>query len=67
MTDRVRNPHRSGNDPDQEPGILVALDSRTGDFIWKRDNNVYGTLLALSTMYNKLVMTYQFTRFRQSI
>lgn len=64
--DRLRNPHRGGETPVHETGKLVALNCRTGDVVWESEDDVYGTLLALSTEYNKLVMTYQFTRFRQS-
>ncbi|MCE5252500.1 PQQ-binding-like beta-propeller repeat protein [bacterium] len=65
-TDRQRNPHKRENPGiEQPPGALVALDSKTGRVLWKNDRDIYGTLLALSTENDVLLMTYQFTRFRQ--
>ena len=46
------------------PGKLVAIDTETGEVRGISSNNIYGTLLALSTENDVLVMTCQFTRFR---
>jgi outer membrane protein assembly factor BamB len=46
------------------PGVLVALDTSTGREIWRNDEAIWGTLLALSTEHNVLVMTYQNTSFK---
>ena len=66
VDDRNRNPHKRefavGNHPD---GKLVALDAETGRVLWKEDTDIYGTLLSLSTQHDVLIMTYQYTRFRQ--
>lgn len=59
--DHVRNPHQKGIHPG---GKLVVLDSETGKIKYTKKDNIFGTLLALSTEHDILVMTYQFTRFR---
>ena len=59
--DRLRNPHSTGN---HSVGKLVAIDAETGNVLYEVHNNIYGTLLAISTEHDILVMTYQFTRFR---
>ncbi|MEA2064206.1 MAG: PQQ-binding-like beta-propeller repeat protein [Gemmatimonadota bacterium] len=61
-----RNPHRRTKAAPQEhaQGKLLALDAETGKILWQKDENIYGTLLALSVKHDVLVMTYQFTRFR---
>jgi outer membrane protein assembly factor BamB len=65
-----RNPHRlqggSVNiSQEHPPGTLLALDCSTGEILWQNEDNIYGTLLALSEKEDVLIMTYQFTRFRQ--
>ena len=66
--DRLRNPHMNNTDigPDAAhlQGKLVALDAETGNIIYEKNENIYGTLLALSTKHDELIMSYQFTRFR---
>ncbi|MBN1292643.1 MAG: PQQ-binding-like beta-propeller repeat protein [Candidatus Latescibacteria bacterium] len=65
-TDRIRNPHKRVNPEIEQPqGKLLAFDARSGNIIWENGDNIYGTLLALSTPHDVLLMTYQFTRFRQ--
>ena len=46
------------------PGELVALDAATGKELWRSKDNVYGTMLALSTASDTLLMSYQATRFK---
>ncbi len=65
-----RNPHRRkrstvGGQPEHEKGRLLALDASNGRILWRSEKNIYGTLLALSVEHDVLIMTYQFTRFRQ--
>jgi outer membrane protein assembly factor BamB len=48
----------------QPSGILVALDAETGATLWQMDENIFGTLLALSEETDSLLMSYQPTRFR---
>ena len=43
-------------------GTLVALDARSGDVIWRADDEVFGTMLALSVEHDVLVMSYQHNR-----
>jgi len=46
------------------PAELIALNAATGDVLWQKDDNIHGTLLALSTRHGVLLMTRQYTRFR---
>jgi hypothetical protein len=46
------------------PGTLVALDATDGSVLWKTDDDVYGTVLALSPEYETLLMCYQDWRFK---
>ncbi len=47
----------------QPPGDLVALDVVTGAELWRK-SGAFGTVLALSTEHDALVMSYQNTRFK---
>jgi outer membrane protein assembly factor BamB len=64
-----RNPHRAGKgeaqNPVQPPGLLVALDASSGKELWRNSDKIFGTMLALSVKHDVLLMSYQFTRFRQ--
>lgn len=40
-------------------GVLVVLDARSGEVLWKANDEVFGTMLALSLEHDVLVMTYQ--------
>jgi len=46
------------------PGELVTLDAETGAELWRATDDIYGTVLVLSTEHNVLVMGYQNTRFK---
>jgi outer membrane protein assembly factor BamB len=46
------------------PGTLVCLDARTGRKRWSKEEDVFGTLLALSAERDALLMSYQSTRFQ---
>jgi hypothetical protein len=48
---------------EHEPGRLLALDAQTGQVIWEA-KDAFGTLLALSTRHDVLLMSYQPTAFR---
>ncbi len=50
--------------PVQRPGILLALDTKTGSKQWEKSDDIFGTVLALSVPHNALMMSYQPTRFR---
>ena len=45
-------------------GTLYCLDAESGKVIWKSDENIWGTVLALSTDHDALVMAYQPGSFR---
>jgi len=65
-----RNPHRRARNkdakqPEHAKGKLFALEAASGRVLWQSGENIFGTLLALSTEHDVLLMTYQFTRFRQ--
>ena len=49
---------------DPQPPVLYALDAATGEALWSTDEDVYGTLLALSPKHDVLLMTQQHTRFK---
>ena len=40
-------------------GRLVALDAETGNILWENDEEIFGTMLALSAEHNVLLMSYQ--------
>ncbi len=48
----------------EERGELVALEADTGKLVWKRQKDVFGTLLAASDAHRSLLMSYQPTRFK---
>jgi outer membrane protein assembly factor BamB len=64
--DRHREAQRGVPDPgDEHPqGTLVALDGNSGKVLWKSNDNIYGTVLALSKEHDMLVMCYQDWRFK---
>ena len=45
-------------------GVILALDASSGKVDWKKDKDIFGTMLALSAEKNILLMGYQPTRFR---
>jgi len=45
-------------------GTLLALDAGTGKTLWQSEDNIYGTMLALSVPHSVLLMSYQSTRFK---
>jgi outer membrane protein assembly factor BamB len=45
-------------------GKLVALDLASGKVVWESDDDIFGTLLALSEEHQTLVMCYQDWRFK---
>jgi outer membrane protein assembly factor BamB len=47
-------------------GTLYALDAKTGKVLWESEEDIFGTMLALSRDHDVLVMSYQFTRFKQN-
>ncbi|MHB8902745.1 MAG: outer membrane protein assembly factor BamB family protein, partial [Thermoguttaceae bacterium] len=63
--DRIDTPQPNGKHrpvlaPGEQPGgTLVALDARSGQVLWKNDEDIWGTQLAVSPEHGKLLMTYQ--------
>ena len=49
---------------DHPTGILVALDGKTGETLWQQDEEIYGTMLAVSGEHGVLLMSYQPTYFQ---
>lgn len=45
-------------------GELLALEASTGKVLWRKSEDIYGTLLALGTRHDVLLMGYQPTAFK---
>ena len=64
MADRIAAPTRNGKHrpplkPGEHPGgTLMALDAKTGSILWKNDNDIFGTQIAVSS-HDVLLMHYQ--------
>ncbi|MBN2327946.1 MAG: PQQ-binding-like beta-propeller repeat protein [Candidatus Omnitrophica bacterium] len=57
---------RRGETLQQRPGVLIALDRETGEERWRSEDDIFGTMLALSEAHDVLLMTCQPTRFSLS-
>ncbi len=55
---------RRGAEGRQDDGVLIALDARDGEVLWRRTQNIYGTVLSADAQRGLLLMSYQHTRFR---
>jgi len=44
---------------EHKTGRLLALDAQTGKVVWENDKEIFGTMLALGSEHNVLVMGYQ--------
>ena len=55
---------RDGKVHERPSGKLLALEARTGNVRWTSEDDVYGTVLALSVEHGGLLMSYQPTSFR---
>ncbi|MCP5539972.1 MAG: PQQ-binding-like beta-propeller repeat protein [Akkermansiaceae bacterium] len=66
--DHVAVPTRNGRHGEKlapekiPPGGLVALDRRTGAEIWRNEDNIFGTQLAVSETHGTLLMNYEAVR-----
>jgi outer membrane protein assembly factor BamB len=60
----LRRGEKAAPAPMHAPGLLLALDLKTGREVWRQEENIYGTVLALSTKHDALLMSYQPTRFK---
>jgi len=54
---------RRGIEKEHEPGVLIALDAKTGKMLLRNSENIWGTLLILNEKYNKIIMSYSDTRY----
>lgn len=65
LADRITEPKPNGKQGpllkpgDQPGGTLVALDARSGAVLWKANDDVFGTQLAVSSKHGALLMFYQ--------
>ena len=65
MEDRITEPapngkHRPRLQPGEHPGgTLLALDARTGRDVWRTDQDIFGTQLAVSVPQGVLLMYFQ--------
>ncbi len=65
LADRITDPkpngkHRPLLKAGEHPGgILIAMNARTGSVIWRNDNDIFGTQVAVSDKHNALLMYYQ--------
>lgn len=59
--DDLRRPDKNA---EHKPGVLIALDARTGRQQWRQSDDVFGTMLAASQAHDVLLMSYQDTRFK---
>lgn len=66
--DHVANPRREGRKVEKlpaeavPPGILIALDAKSGAEIWRNDKDIFGTQLAVSEAHSTLLMNYEAVR-----
>ncbi len=54
---------KEGKSGDHPPGVLLALDAETGKEAWRNEQQIDGTMLAVSPEHRRLLMSYQPTRF----
>ena len=57
---KVNGKHRPPLKPGDHPGgTLIAMEARTGSILWKSDDDIFGTQLAVSDKHGVLLMHYQ--------
>ncbi len=54
---------RDAKAADHPHGALLALDAQTGREVWRADHDIDGTMLAVSPEHQRLLMSYQPTRY----
>ena len=60
--DRIPSAKRRGEKTSKHPpGVLVALNADTGEEIWRKADDIFGTVLALGEPHDALVMAYSHT------
>ncbi|MEM7010690.1 MAG: PQQ-binding-like beta-propeller repeat protein, partial [Verrucomicrobiota bacterium] len=66
--DHIADPKRGGRQGDKlaaeeiPSGTLIAFDAQTGDELWRKDDDIFGTQLAASEAHQTLLMNYQAVR-----
>jgi len=66
--DHVANPKRGGKHEKKlsaeevPPGVLLAFDAKTGAELWRNDEDIFATQLAVSEAHSTLMMNYQAVR-----
>lgn len=61
----VKDEDKDNASPPSEPPVavrLVCLDAETGEVLWERSEDIYGTTLAASSKHNVLLMSYQYSQ-----
>lgn len=61
---RIKDPIKQKKESSHPTGRLVTLEAKTGKEIWKSDEDIFGTTLALSVRHDILLMFYQPTSFK---
>jgi len=64
---KPRNPTQSESSikaKEHSEGVLLSLDAKTGNILWKQDKEIDGTTLAVGKKHDVLLMSYQTTRFQ---
>ena len=59
-----RRKDAEANEEEHPTGKLIALEASTGKELWRNDQEIYGTLAAISEEHHAVMMSYQPTRFR---
>jgi len=65
LADRITDPrpnrkHRPLLKPSEHPGgTLIAMDAQTGSVLWRNNQDIFGTQVAVSDKHNTLLMYYQ--------
>ncbi len=64
MQDRITNPRRNGRPlpklkpNEQADGLLISLDTQSGNVNWEKKEDIFGTQLAVSNEFNIILMSY---------
>jgi len=65
LADRITEPKRNGKHrpvlkPGEHPGgMLIAMDISSGSILWKKNEDIFGTQIAVSSKHGILLMHYQ--------
>jgi outer membrane protein assembly factor BamB len=65
LKDRISNPRRNGKpralmkEGEHESGTLISFEKTTGNILWKKNEDIFGTQLSVSEEHGVLLMHYQ--------